>query len=194
MTEFPVLTTGRLLLREFLASDAPAVLDIFAHEEVTRYHNLDTLHSLEEARRLIEVREGLWGKGTGIYWAITLLDQPERVIGSCGCYQLNRLFRSIEIGYDLHLDHWQQGIMSEALAAMLDHCFGRRFTFRLNRVEALTDLENRASIGLLKKLGFREEGIRRQAVYWKGEFHDVRSFSLLRRDWTRRSASIVPEP
>ena len=189
MTEFPVLTTRRLVLREFQASDAPAILDIFAHEEVTRYHNLDTLHSIAEAEKILQVRAGLWGKRAGTYWAINPLRGPEEVIGSCGCYQLNRPFRSVEIGYDLHPAHWRRGIMTEALTVMLDFCLSRRFFFRLNRVEALTDLENKASMGLLTKLGFRDEGIRREACYWKGQFHDVRSFSLLRRDWIYRSVS-----
>ena len=44
-------------------------------------------------------------------------------------------------------------------------------------------MDNEASIRLLNKLGFREEGIRRQYGYWKDEYHDVRSFALLKQDW-----------
>jgi ribosomal-protein-alanine N-acetyltransferase len=75
--------------------------------------------------------------------------------------------------------------MTEALTAMLDFCFGDRFFFPTNRVEALIDLGNVASRGLLEKLGFVEEGIRREYGYWKDRFHDVRAFALLRRDWRR---------
>jgi len=66
---------------------------------------------------------------------------------------------------------------------MLAYCFGETFEFRLNRVEALTYIAHVASIGLLVKLGFQEEGIRREYGFWKNEFHDLRSFSLLRREW-----------
>lgn len=185
MDEFPVLETERLLLREFQASDALAVFDIFSRDEVTRYTNPETMHSVAPAARLVEVRAASFGKKLGIRWAITFKGQPERAIGSCGCYNLNKAFRSIEIGYDLHPDHWRRGIMTEALTAMLDFCFGDRFFFRTNRVEALTDLGNVASRGLLEKLGFVEEGIRREYGYWKDRFHDVRAFALLRRDWRR---------
>jgi ribosomal-protein-alanine N-acetyltransferase len=64
-------------------------------------------------------------------------------------------------------------------------CFGNGFFFRVNRVEALIDLGNAASRSLLEKLGFVQEGIRREYGYWKDRFRDVRSFALLRRDWRR---------
>ena len=51
MDEFPVLETERLLLREFQPGDAPAVFDIFSRDEVTRYNNLETMHSIAPAAR-----------------------------------------------------------------------------------------------------------------------------------------------
>ena len=98
-------------------------------------------------------------------------------------YNSNPVSHSVEIGYELHAGHWRQGIMSEALSAMIDYCFSARFAFPLNRIEALTDVAHIASLGLLSKLGFQEEGIRREYGYWKSNFHDLRAFSLLRRDW-----------
>jgi len=44
-------------------------------------------------------------------------------------------------------------------------------------------LENTASVKLLQKLGFLEEGILRGYGYWKGQFHDLRIFSLLKKDY-----------
>lgn len=40
-----------------------------------------------------------------------------------------------------------------------------------------------ASEKVLKKLGFREEGVRLQSAYWKNEYHDLKCFSLLRDDY-----------
>ena len=104
-------------------------------------------------------------------------------------YNLNKASRSVEIGYDLHPAYWRQGIMTEALRAVIDYGFSEEFCFWLNRIEALTYVEHEASAGLLRKLGFQEEGIRREYGYWKGESHDLRSFSLLRRDWEASSTA-----
>jgi ribosomal-protein-alanine N-acetyltransferase len=183
MKSFPVLITKRLVLREFQASDAVAVFDIFSQDIATRYHNLETMLSVERAKKVVAARSSLFENGIGIRWGIALKDRPDIIIGSCGYYHLNRAFRSAEMGYDLHPAFWRQGFMTEALTAAIDHGFSDRYFFRLNRVEALTYLQHEASVGLLKKLGFQEEGIRREYGYWKGQFHDLRSFSLLRRDW-----------
>jgi ribosomal-protein-alanine N-acetyltransferase len=180
MNEFPDLQTERLLLRAFRPADAAAVFEIFSQEAVTRYHNLETMQSIEQAQKLVEGRASLCERGLGIRWAIVLGGD---LIGSCGYYKLDKANRSAEVGYDLHPARWRQGLMSEALRAAIDFGFSERFFFSLNRIEALTFLEHEASIGLLRKLGFQEEGIRRQAGYWKGAYHDLRSFALLRQDW-----------
>jgi ribosomal-protein-alanine N-acetyltransferase len=187
MTQFPVLQTRCLVLREFRQSDAQAVFEIFSQDAVTMYHNLETMQSITQAERLVEVRAGVFEQGLGVRWGIVLREQRDGVIGSCGYYNLNKASRSAEIGYDLHPAYWQQGIMSEALRAVIAYGFSEGFFFRLNRIEALTYVEHEASAGLLRKLGFEEEGIRREYGYWKGETHDLRGFSLLRRDWGERT-------
>ena len=85
-----------------------------------------------------------------------------------------------EIGYELAKAHWRQGIMTEALFAVIEFGFQ---AIALNRIEAMVMLENTASFKLLQKLGFLEEGILREYGYWKGQFHDLRIFSLLKKDY-----------
>ena len=183
MSDFPILSTQRLLLREFKPSDARAVFDIFSRDAVTMHYVFDAMRSIDEAQKLVKTRIGAFEKGTGIRWAIARRGQSATVVGSCGFYSPNRAFHSVELGFDLHPDSWRRGIMTEALRAILDFAFSDAFEFYLNRIEALTEIHNDASIGLLTKLGFQEEGIRRQYGYWKDGYHDVRSFALLRQEW-----------
>jgi ribosomal-protein-alanine N-acetyltransferase len=183
MSEFPVLQTKRLVLREFRRSDAQAAFEIFSQDAVTKYHNVETMQSIEQAEKLVEARASVFERGLGVRWGIVLRERRDTVIGSCGYYNLNKANRSVEIGYDLHPAYWRQGITTEALRAVIDYGFSEEFCLWLNRIEALTYVEHEASAGLLRKLGFQEEGIRREYGYWKGEAHDLRSFSLLRRDW-----------
>jgi len=186
MAEFPVLITPRLALRAFRPTDAAAVYAIFSREAVTRYVNRETMRSMQEADELVAVRASVWQRNLGARWAITLRGGDDTVIGSCGYYNVDRANCCVEIGYDLHPARWRQGIMTEALTAMLDYCYGATFAFRLNRVLALTELDNVASMALLCKLGFQDEGVRRECGYWRNVFHDLRGFSLLRREWEAR--------
>jgi [ribosomal protein S5]-alanine N-acetyltransferase len=183
---FPVLETERLLLREFSFEDAKDVFEIFSLEEVTRFHNLETMTDVGEAERLVAARIALYSHSLGIRWAITKKENPEKVVGSCGLFSLDRTFRSAEIGYDLHPDFWDSGIVTEAIIATLNFGYSHHFFYPLNRVEAVTDPAHDISIHVLRKLSFTEEGIRREYGFWKGRFHDLRAFSILRCDWVNR--------
>lgn len=183
MDTFPVIKTDRLLLRGFVQADAQAVFDIFSLDEVTIFLDSETMHTFDEAERKVQSRIKIFKEGKGIRWGITLIDQPDIIIGSCGFFLLNPQWFSAEIGYELHPRHWRQGIMTEALKAVIDFGFSDQFFFTLNRIEAQTYLFNEPSMNLLSKLGFQNEGVRRECFYWKNQFHDMQCFSLLRRDW-----------
>ena len=180
---FPVLNTRRLTLREIRPTDVQAVFDSLSQEAATKYINRGPMQSLEEAEKLVEIRASLFERSIGIRWAITLREKPDYLIGSCGYYKMDKGNQSVETGYDLHPTYWRQGFMTEALTAVINFAYSDQFFFYLNRIQALTYVDNQASIGLLMKLGFEEEGLRREAGYWENQYHDLRSFSLLRRDW-----------
>ena len=176
---FPQLTTSRLLLREFAPGDAPAVLDILRRPEVNQWLETDPLQSLEEAQARIRSRMGLFKDGMGFRWAITLRQQPEQVIGSCGFFSVRRGTHTVECGYELHPDYWGKGIMNEALQAMTAFCFAPHNLLPVHRIEALVAPGNTASIRLLEKLAFTCEGTRRQFGFWKGSYQDVLLYALL---------------
>lgn len=184
---FPQLVTDRLILRAFRHTDLAALYAIFSDARVTRFYDLDTFTSQHEAERMLAWRmPGPPGEVPGaMRWAICQSHDPDTVIGSCGFHSCNAGWHSIEIGYELHPACWGHGYAREAVQAMLDHCFTHELPFRVNRVAATTDLDSERSMRLLRGLGFIEEGVLRQYGFWKGKFHDVRLFSLLRQDWER---------
>ena len=128
MNKFPTLQTERLCLREFQPTDSQAVFDSFSQERVTKYINREPMQTIQEAEELVEIRTSLFKRGIGIRWAIAPIDDLEKFIGSCGCYKLDQSNRSIEIGYDLLPDYWRQGIMTEALTAMIGFAYSERFS------------------------------------------------------------------
>jgi [ribosomal protein S5]-alanine N-acetyltransferase len=173
---FPKLETPRLILRQAYLSDAKTIFEILSDAEVTKYHDLSPPTSLSQVEWLINQRAKRFQAKQGIRWGIAHKSNNV-VIGSCGYrYKSPTL---AEVGYELAQPYWRQGIMSEALNAIIQFGFQ---TIGLQRIEAMVMLENTASSELLKKLGFIEEGILRDYGFWKGQFHDLRLFSLLKQD------------
>jgi len=72
-----------------------------------------------------------------------------------------------------------QGVAPTALALVVDHCFSAA---GLHRVEADVRPENTASLRVVRKLGFVEEGLHRRFLHIDGAWRDHRCFALLRED------------
>lgn len=179
---FPQLITENLILRETKLADAPAIFQIFADDEVTKYHDLETATNLEQVQFLIERRAERFKNQQGIRWGIAR-KEDNVIIGSCG-YGIKNSFQA-SIGYELAREYWRKGFMTEALRAIIQWGF---YQLYLNRIEAFVMLENIASIKLLENLDFVEEGLLREYGFWKGQFHDLKIFSLLKRDYRNKSS------
>jgi len=83
------------------------------------------------------------------------------------------------VGYWVDQDVAGRGVMPTALALVLDHCFG---PVGLHRVEADVRPENTASLSVVRKLGFAEEGLRRRYLFIDEAWRDHQSFALLAED------------
>jgi len=176
---FPLETT-RLRLREFCADDVDDVFAYTSDPEVTRHLILETQHSREEAVALLaRALENYHGETP--MWAIEY-KADRRVAGGCGMRNWDRGSARVEISYALARRYWGQGIMGEALGALIGFGFDR---MRLNRIEAHTRPTNTASCRMLEKLGFLREGIMRQHEFFKGVHQDLALYSLLANDWRK---------
>ncbi|PIG93114.1 GNAT family N-acetyltransferase [Gloeocapsopsis sp. IPPAS B-1203] len=176
MLAFPYLKTERLILRPATQADAEAIFTVFSDPQVTQFHNLDTFTHIDEAIEVIERRAKGFESGRGIRWGIAR-QQDNCLIGSCG-FTWDKQANAAEVGYELASQFWQQGIMSEALSAILQYGFE---TIGIQYVIAEVMLENIASKKLLQKLGFHQ-GKWMQHGFWKGQYHDLEQFILTKAD------------
>jgi RimJ/RimL family protein N-acetyltransferase len=88
--------------------------------------------------------------------------------------------RDAELAYYLGPEHHGQGYGSDAAETMIQYAFEDR---NLRRVSARCGSFNEASAGLLESLGFEHEGVRRKAAWYRGEYHDMHLYGLLREEW-----------
>ena len=183
---FPKLTTARLHLRELTLDDAPGIFRIRSDFEVTRYNTGLAYERLEQARDLIQAIRAGYVDGAELRWGITLKNDPT-VIGMCGFNYWVRHDRRASIGYDLARAYWGQGLMTEAVRAIVEFGFD---CMNLNRIEADADGRNPASGRVLEKVGFRAEGIQHEQFYENGSFYDLHLFGLLRREYFAKSTCV----
>lgn len=87
--------------------------------------------------------------------------------------------RSACAGYWVAESMAGRGIVPFALAAVCDHAF---LVLGLHRIEVNIRPENTASLRVVEKLGFREEGLLRQYLHIDGQWRDHRSFAMTIED------------
>lgn len=180
MDDFSKLETQNLVLREIADADAADLLRIHGDAEHMKWFGSDPLTDIDGARRLVQTFAKWREEPTsGTRWGIQLRNTPG-LIGTCGLFRWNRNWRTCVVGYEISPLHQGRGYMKEALGA----AFAWGFTeMELNRVEAQVHPENRASVALLRKFGFVQEGRQREVGYWAGSHHDLMLHSLLKREW-----------
>ncbi|HLG61085.1 MAG TPA: GNAT family N-acetyltransferase [Ktedonosporobacter sp.] len=176
---FPSLSTNRLLLRQIQPKDAEALFATFSDEEAMRFYGHEPHRSLEETRQLIEQTQARYARREAIRWGLTLKGE-DRVIGSCSLHHFDTGFHRAETGYELNRAFWRQGLMTEAMFAVLTYAFTE---LGLHRIEAIIDIANEPSKNLLLRLGFTYEGNLRQRYAFRDHFEDEHYFGLLRDEW-----------
>ena len=88
--------------------------------------------------------------------------------------------QSASLGYWIGEKHSRNGYMKEALKLLIPSLF---VDLRLNRIEAATLEENIASKNLLKKIGFKKEGVLRKYLKINGTWKDHILYGLLENDF-----------
>ena len=179
-TTFPTLDTERLVLREIVHADAPALYEVHGDPDSMRWFGTDPLPNEEAAVQLVDLFASWRTQANpGVRWGLQLRGQGT-LIGTCGLFGWHRSWRKCTLGYELHPQARGHGYMHEALRTVLSWGFAN---MDLNRVEAQVHPENAASLRSVERLGFQREGLLRQVGFWGGRFHDLYQYGLLRDEW-----------
>ncbi len=177
--DFPKLETERFILRKGTVDDCSDIFELYVNENVVKYLPLNLFESVEDAMVEINWYEKIFKEQIGLRWVIEEA-KTKKVIGTCGYLNYEKEHNRIEIGYDLKPDYWGQGIMQETLGKIIHFAFT---SMEINKIEAKVEPENKASIRLLGKLNFCQEGVLRQHEFEKGKYVDLVLFSILKSEY-----------
>lgn len=156
-----ILKTERLILEPWSSSDWETFRPIATDPEVMRYINGGVPWTDEEIQSFVNRQVLLYCARGFCRWKL-LEKATGELIGFCGP-GMWRDAPDPEIGWWLARSHWGRGLATEAARAALQDAFER---VGLERVISIAMPGNRASIGIMKKLGlefdaeFESDGIR----------------------------------
>jgi RimJ/RimL family protein N-acetyltransferase len=104
-------------------------------------------------------------------------------VGRCTLFHEDALARHAEVGIALVPEARGLGVGTAALAQLIDFAFQRR---NLRRLHLSVLASNVAGLASYRKLGFVEEGRRREHCWVQGAYEDEIVMGLLRSEWSAR--------
>jgi len=160
-TVFELVDRNRDYLREWLIwvdrSDSPEVTRQFIRDSKRLYENKEALSA------------GIWLNG--------------ELVGATGVVEYEWHNRKMEIGYWLSANQQGKGIMTKVVSALIDDAFAN---LEMNRIEIHCATGNKRSRAIPERLGFKQDGVMREAGLVNGQFVDKVIYSMLASEWKTR--------
>ncbi|CDR22493.1 GNAT family N-acetyltransferase [Staphylococcus schweitzeri] len=112
---------------------------------------------------------GIWYEGT--------------LAGVIGLHEINHMHRKTSLGYYLDKQYEGQGVMTQAVEALIKYCFEE---VGLNRIEISAAVNNEKSQAIPERLGFTKEGMLRDNELLNGFYSSSYVYSLLKSEYNQR--------
>lgn len=178
-----ILTTKRLVLREFEEEDWRAVLAYQSQPLYLRY-NPWTQRTEQDARAFVRrfIAQSEEEPRAKFQLAITLAPDGQ-FIGNAGIRMKALDDWEADIGYELDPRYWGYGYATEAAGALLAFGFQE---LGLHRIWAWCIAENFTSARVLEKIGMRQEGHLLENEWMKDRWWDTLLYAILEDEWQAR--------
>ena len=172
------LETERLILRSFREEDVNVMARLFANPDFMRF----SLGVFTERAQTVAFIEKVMGwERAGMPSQFAVVPRGEHaIVGYCGFFHHAEVPGEIEIGYRMHPDYWNRGLITEAAGAVRDHGFR---DWDLTRVISLIHPENVPSRRIAEKNGMKVE----KEITFRG--FPTLVFAITREEWLAKRAA-----
>lgn len=170
-----IIKSKHFILRPFRKGDEKSLIESINNKKIFRNTlGIPYPYTLRDAQKRLEKtsKDKKKKKPTTIDLVI---DINGEVIGGIGFYKIEG--HRAEIGYWLAEKYWGKGIITQAVKIMTKFGFEK---LKLRRISAHVFSFNKASMGLLKKAGYKLEGILRKHVRKSNKFIDSYLFAKVK--------------
>lgn len=177
--DMPSIETKRLLLRPLEEADACDMYAYLQVANVTRYLSFPPHPDVEFTLHTIQKVLLPYAEQQDFETLVILLKEEDKMIGHLRLHSLDE--DKAKLSYILHANYWHKGYAQEAVSALMKlgfmHC-------GLHRIEAMYEVDHKASEGVLLSCGFQKEGVLRQYVKLSDDrYHDMAIAAILKEEY-----------
>lgn len=182
--------TDRLVLKILKPEYAQLLLDFYLQDKelFERYEpdRAGNFYTIPYLKTLMKDDYNLAFKQLSVRFYVFLKGQPDKIIGTVCFRNITKGFSSsCSLGYKFSSAYHHKGYATESIRKAIYVIFSE---LGLHRISAFAMPENEPSILLLKRLGFRQEGLCRGMWKIRNKWQDHLQYSLLSTDFAYRSS------
>jgi len=185
----PVLSAGRVVLRELRREDATSLCALLSTEEVARFISPPPT-TVDGFERFFQFVHAQRAAGEHVCFAVTL-EGFETAIGIFQVRRLDTSFQLAEWGFAIGSPFWGSGVFEESAELVLDFAFA---TLGVQRLEARAAVLNGRGNGALRKIGAVQECILHRALLRDGVWLDQAMYAILDGDHVARKTRRLTAP
>ena len=175
------IETDRLIIRRFELNDAEMMFRNWTNDSiVTRYMRWQAHETVETTKEVLQHWVDGYKDNNCYHWGICF--KEGEIIGSIGIFVTSEHDFSAEAGYCIGRKWWSQGVVSEALKAVLNYMFTHT---DIERIGAYHAVENPASGRVMEKAGMKFEGLVKHQFRNNYGFYDCNLYGIIRKMWEK---------
>lgn len=180
-TEIPILETENYILRALTIEDASALFAFMRDKETMKFITPHPVQSDKDMEDKVHGQLDRYKEQKEIPWII-VSKSNEEIVGEFHLHKLNMWHKKAEMGVVIKQEYQHKGVMTEVLEQIL--AFGFE-TLGLNRIVGDIFARNQGSEKLLRKYGFRKEGVLRETDFDGKRYHDTVIFSMMKVEYEK---------
>lgn len=187
-----ILEGEKCTLRTFSESDAKDLATLLSNNKHfwSTYEPLHHQNFYTEAAQYQKILEGLQLLALNREFTFGIYKKgTQHLIGHIALYSIKRMpYSSGFVGYSMDQHFVGKGITTDAVKTVVDFAFT---SVKLHRIEAYIAPTNKASIRVVEKAGFVQEGLLRKLLYINGEWVDHYMYALLQEDYREKKSGTL---
>ncbi len=174
-----ILETKRLILRPITIDDKYEVFEYRSDIETNKYQGWIPTTISDVETFIGKVSKQINEPNTWFQFII-IEKEPQKIIGDLGIHFFDNENRQAEIGCTLNKHFQNKGYATESVKSVIDYLFKG---LGKHRIIASIDPENKNSIRLVERIGFRKEAHFVESLFINGKWVDDLIYAMIEKDW-----------
>ena len=177
------LETKRLILRPVTCDDKAEIFE-YRSDAVTNKYQGWIPKTIDDVESFIEKISKQINEPETWFQFVIIEKVTHKIVGDLGIHFLDIENKQVEIGCTLNKYFQNQGYATESIKRVIDYLFSE---LKKHRIIASIDPDNKNSIRLVERIGFRKEGHFVESLFINGKWVDDLIYALIEKDWEKLS-------